>query len=127
MQQVTVKKDELLTTLKANREKHTQIFEEAQAGYRTRVIEELDSLLAKAKRGERVPSFWRIQAPVNQTPEYDRTIRMLEMSVDDTINLTSSEFEAYVMDRWHWRKQFLAANKAYSVTAAMTDTEDDDA
>lgn len=126
MQQVTVKKDALLDILRTNREKHTAIFLEAQAGYRERVIKELDAMLAKAKKGERVPNYWQIQAPVNQTPEYDRAIRMLEMSVDDTVQLSASEFESYVMDRWTWKKAFLAANSAYSVTASMDPESADD-
>lgn len=126
MQQVTIKKDALLATLTTNREKHTQIFEEAQVGYRKRVIDELDALLAKAKRGERVPSYWRLQAPVNQTPEYDRAILMLQMSVDDQVTLSAQDFESYVMDRWAWKKQFLASNKSYSVTAALLDDTEDE-
>lgn len=126
MQSVKVKKDELLKILTTNREKHTAIFEEAQVGYRKRVIEELDALLAKATRGERVPSYWRLQAPVNQTPEYDRAIRMLEMSVDSEVTLSAQDFESYVMDRWAWKKQFLASNKSYSVTAALMDEGDEE-
>ena len=119
MQNVKVKKDQLLTALRANKEKHLQIFTEAQLGYRKRVIQELDALLRRAVAGDRVPHHWMLQAPVNQTPEYERAILMLEMSVDDEVTLTANEFQCYVMDRWAWRQKFLQDNAAYSITAAQ--------
>lgn len=117
MQTVKVKKHELLTALKTNKENHLKIFTEAQIGYRTRVIEELDALLAKARRGDRIPAYWTLPSPVNQTPEYERAILMLEMSVDDEVTLTAQEFQCYVMDRWAWRQKFLEDNSTYSATA----------
>jgi len=56
--------------------------------------------------------------PMNQTPEYDQAIRMLEMSVEDEVELTAGEFSQFVMDRWHWKQQFSATNSAYIAAAS---------
>lgn len=123
MQTVKVKKNRLLEALRINKENHLKIFNEAQVGYRKRVIQELDDMAKKARAGERVPTFWQLAAPVNQTPEYERAILMLEMSVDEEVTLTQQEFQCYVMDRWAWRQKFLEDNSVYSVTAAELSNE----
>jgi hypothetical protein len=43
---------------------------------------------------------------------------MLEMSKEDTIELTQQEFSQYVQDDWHWKDQFLFSNMNYSSAAA---------
>jgi hypothetical protein len=55
--------------------------------------------------------------PVDQTREYNKVIRMLEMSTEDVIELQEHEFSQYVLDDWGWKGQFLASNSAYSSTA----------
>ena len=117
MKGVTVKKEELLTKLRENREGHRAISLEAQAGYKTAVIEELEKRLADARDGKRVQVHVRMDAPDDHTEEYDRSIAMLEMSVDDEIEVTAHEFACFVMDDWGWKQDFLLSNSAYSGTA----------
>lgn len=130
MRTVRVKKDELLDKLHENRAQHRKIFLEAVDGFRTKAIELLEAALDDARAGRRVKASFHLQQPVDQTREYDRTIKMLEMSVDSHVELTAQEFEAYVMDRWAWKHQFLTANSFYSTTAAtemdITGASDDD-
>ena len=118
MREVVIKREALLQKLHENRDRHRAVFLEATEGFRVKAIALLEQALSDAKAGRRVRASYRLQQPVDQTREYDRTILMLEMSVDDTVKLTSQEFEAYVMDRWAWKHQFLLANSAYSVSAA---------
>lgn len=117
---VKVHKQELLETLRKNRTEHRRIFEEALMGYKAKVIAELERMLEKARAGERVAESLHIPQPVDQTREYDRAIKMLEMSVEDTIQLNANEFESYVMDRWHWKHAFLMSNSLYSKHASDT-------
>ena len=118
MKEVKVGRDELRRVLIDNRNKHQRIFEEALDGYKKKVIEVLERTLEQARAGQRVHEHISIPRPVNQTHEYNRAIRMMEMSVDEQITLTTQEFDAYVMDRWMWKANFLLANSAYSSTAA---------
>lgn len=116
MEAINVKRDELLTVLKANRENHRKIFLEAQEGYRAMAITELDSWLAEAKAGKRIRRALTLIEPVDQTKEYDRAVRMLEMSVDERVLLSEHDFQCYVMDEWHWKQQFNSSNIGYSKT-----------
>jgi len=118
MKTVTVRKAELLEALHRNRDQHRQIFEEACAGFRREATELLCRRLEDAKQGRRINLSFGLVQPMDQTPEYDQAIKMCEMSVDDTIELSSHEFQCFVMDRWEWRDQFLMSNARYSSTAA---------
>jgi len=117
MQTVKIEKAALLAIVRENREKHRAIFLEAQEGFRAQAIAELDRLLENAKAGRRIPRSWSMLAPVDQTKEYDRVLKMLEMSVDDIVELSQHDFARYVMDDWEWREQFLASNARYSKMA----------
>lgn len=127
MKEVKVNISELLTILRDNKEKHQQVFEEALEGYKLKVIETLERTLEKAKAGDRLPEYIEIPRPINQTHEYNRAIKMMEMSVESEITLAVGEFDKYVMDRWAWKQNFLARNSMYSATAAaLGDSEDEE-
>ena len=59
-----------------------------------------------------------LQEPQDQTADYDRAIRMMEMSEDEIIEISELDFECYVLDNWAWKKNFLISNMGYSATAA---------
>jgi hypothetical protein len=102
MNSVKVKRQELLTKVRANRDAHRELFRQAQANYRNFVIEELDRMLADAKAGRQIRRAIDLVQPRDHTSDYDRTIMMLEMSVDDVIILAANEFDQYVRDVWAW-------------------------
>jgi hypothetical protein len=117
MNYVKVNRNELLDVVRKNREQHRKIFEEAIEGYRSAAIKELDAMLNEAKAGKRIRRTVSLVEPVDQTREYNKVIRMLEMSTEDVIELQEHEFSQYVLDDWGWKGQFLASNSAYSSTA----------
>ena len=82
-------------------------------------------MLEDAKKGLRYTTMKQLMQPVDQTREYDRVIRALEMSVDTKIELTEDEFSQYEMDDWSWKRQFLASNSLYTSTA-MYDKEEEE-
>ena len=102
MNAVKVKRGDLLTRVRANREAHRDLFLKAQANYRKFITEELDRMLADAKAGRRISRSIDLVQPRDHTSDYDWVIMMLEMSVDDTIVLNAGEFDQYVRDRWAW-------------------------
>ena len=114
MNTVKVKREELLTKVRANRDAHRELFLKAQEGYRKLVIEELDRMLADAREGRRIQRSVTLTEPSNHIKDYDRVITMLEMSVDDTITLEAHDFDRYVMDNWDWSRFALATNTAYA-------------
>lgn len=117
MENIRVKKSELLDILRKNRAEHRQIFEEAVEGYRHEVIKQLSQRLDDARNGKKIDISIRLNQPQDQTKDYDRVIGMLEMTVDDIIELDELSYQQYVMDDWNWSHNFLHTNSAYSVTA----------
>ena len=110
---VRIKKDELLKALKKNREQHEGIFLEAQKLYRKETIRKLDQLLNEARNGQKIPSNISLSPPVNHNDDYDRVIKMLEMSVDNVFQLSQTEFTQYVQDDWDWSQSWANSNYNY--------------
>jgi hypothetical protein len=113
---VTVKKGELLDAIRKNRETHRASFLEAQKGYRETVIKALDQTLAEAREGQRfiLERITALIMPQEHTADYDRVIKMLEMSVADEVTVTEQQFSQFVLDDWGWKKQFVTTNARYS-------------
>jgi hypothetical protein len=114
---VKVNKADLLEALRVNREAHEGIYQEALEGYKETALAQLQKHLADVQRGAMKVISIMLPAPENHTRDYDRVIKMVEMSVDDELELDQTEFAQYVMDDWHWKRQFLASNSSYSATA----------
>lgn len=115
---VTVKKEQLLATLKGNLENHRKAFLEAQSGYREEVINQLDQQLKLARDHKQfnLLAFVSLTAPQDHTKDYQRVIRMLEMSVADEISITEQQFSQFVLDDWGWKRDFVATSMRYSKT-----------
>lgn len=56
---------------------------------------------------------WPLKFPENHLEDYDRVIDLLNYSVADKVELSSSDFDAYVRNNWTWRKSFLGTNASY--------------
>ena len=118
---------DLQATIKSNREKHREIFLEAQTGYRKAMIAELDARLKEARNGGKISRINFLTEPEDHTRDYDRILTMLEMCSESHVELDEDEFAQYVMDDWRWKRQFLLSNSAYSTTAtAMLARSGDD-
>jgi hypothetical protein len=114
MYEIRVEKPKLLTVLRENRDKHRELFLEAQQGYREEVIKQLDERLKDARDNRRINLTFSLPAPIDQTHDYDVAIEMLEMAVDDVITLSEEQFRCYVKDEWHWKQMVWATNTTYT-------------
>jgi len=113
MRTVKLYKADLTRILNDNRAKHKAEYEEAFEGYINTAIEKLEENLAKFKAGEITKLRWNEQPPTSNVADYDRVIKMLEMSIEDEIELTSEEFENFVQDNWHWKEHWHLSNSKY--------------
>ncbi len=124
MQQVILTKAQLLPIVRENLEKHNNIFNASVSGYWQKAEEILTDKLAKVKKQEQVDNYLGVTYPVSYVDHYNKVIRMLELSVEDNIKLSSSEFDAYVRNEWTWKANFLGTNGIYcsglSVSLATT-------
>jgi hypothetical protein len=108
-----IKKDDLKAILADNRAQHRETFLKAQAGFRARVIEELDRRLTDARLGRKIDLRIGLPEPEDHTADYDREIRMLELETEDAVTLSAHLFDQLVMDSWGWSATFTATNSAY--------------
>ncbi len=114
MDTVKVKRQELLTRVQGNRTHHHNQFESAFEGFRKQAIEELERSLDRAKSGKGIQISIGLIQPEDHTRDYDRVIQMLTMSIDDEIELSSHDFDRYVMDRWEWSEKWAVTNARYT-------------
>lgn len=118
LDRVRVTKADLVKALEDNRAEHRQIFEEAISAWQKRVIERLNTMVEQAKQGpDLVELVIGLPRPEDHTKDYNRVIRMIEMSQDDEFELTAYDFSQYVMDEWGWQAAFLTSSSEYSDSA----------
>jgi hypothetical protein len=112
---VTVKKYELVETMKKNREEHRARFLKAQEAYRIEAIKVLDRTLADAREGKPfiLTAVIGLTVPHEHTKDYDTVLRMLEMSVDDQVVISRKQFQEYVLDDWGWKGDFDRVSSTY--------------
>lgn len=120
--EVKVKRDELLSVLKQNRQRHIKEYQAACVGYREVALRRIEEsfqeardLVNRLKNGQTIAVGFRINlsVPVNYEKAYDQIIRMMEMSVDTEIVLTASQFACFVMDDWEWKEEWASSNAQY--------------
>lgn len=116
MKAVKINKVELLKIVTKNKEKHIADFVEAQADYKVVVQKLCKENLALANTGD-LKKFEDIKAipasPTTYESEYTRAIRMLELSVEDTIEVEQDVFNQLVLDEWTWKSSFDVSNSMY--------------
>jgi len=122
VEKITVKKDELLLQLRANRDDHRRIFVEALEGFHREAIKELQDRMDDVLAGKRHSIYITKQVPTDHTSDYDRAIRVVEMSIGETIGLTEGDFARYVMDDRGWQKE--CVRNSYVSNTATTKFSD---
>ena len=116
MRSVKVEKNELLGIVRDNKKKHVKEFDEAVKDYKKAALKVAKEHVELAKSGE-LDQIAKIRAmpqrPSSYEKDYDRAIRMLELSVEDTIELEEDIFNQLVLDEWTWKNSFTASSALY--------------
>lgn len=113
MDTVTVKKDDLIAKVQANRDKHRGEYESAFEGYRKACIRALETNLESFNAGLCQRVLINEQPPEDHTKDYDRVLMMLQMSVNDEVTVNAVAFSQYVLDDWGWKQNWIASNSKY--------------
>ncbi len=116
MQEIKMKRAQLLEIVKKNRDTHRQVFLEALDGYRKAAVAELERSLDDAKAGRKFNRSLTLIEPMDMTKTYDQAIQMLELHTQDEIEIQNEEFRNYVLDEWHWTKNWATSNQSYAST-----------
>lgn len=113
MEKVTVYKKELLGIIEHNKERHDAIFDEAVKGFWDKSIEALEDKIDECLEHKANGVYVSLPFPTSYSHEYERAIKMLSMSVEETIVLTKGEFSQFVMNEWGWRAGFIQHCSGY--------------
>ena len=111
------KRETLLKVLKENHKKHLDNYGVALRQYGKELKEELENKLSRITAGELVEGNSSLVRPEEHTSDYDRAIRMFEMTTEEEIELDQSTFCQLVMDEWDWKRNFSANTLSYSMKA----------
>lgn len=117
---VEIKTSEVLAKLRANREVHVKVFAEAKANYLKVVKEAFEKELAKLANGKYKDDDYinvSFSPPKDYTEVYDSAIALFELETRDTVPLDQEQFASLVLDKWHWKNDFLLSNVGYSASA----------
>lgn len=113
METVWVTTTRLKKEVEKNRKNHRSLYEQAMDVYRNRMIEHLEKMLKDALNGKKVEHSIRMPLPEDHTADYDRVLKMLEMSTEKEVEISQRDFARYVMDQWEWRETFRANSLSY--------------
>ena len=116
MDSVKMNKLKLLEIVKDNLRKHVSEFEESVVDYRKLVLKICQENLEIAESGDtkKFKDMKHLPAsPISYENSYKRAIRMLELSIEDTIEVEEDVFNQLVLDEWDWKHSFSASNAMY--------------
>lgn len=106
----------VLDILKENRTEHAEIVKEATSNYHKKLGAKVTNILVAIEKQPDVPvsPYLDVEPPANHVKAYDTAIKMLEMTVDREITMSSQEYSQYIEDRWSWQERFLNTAAEYS-------------
>lgn len=108
------KVDDLIAEIYANRAKHRAVFELALEGYHSEMLKKLERWTDEIRRGKTHTEYVSLPIPRDHTKEYDKVLKMLEMTTDTHIEMSDSDFAQYVMDDWSWKREFIGTASNYT-------------
>jgi hypothetical protein len=119
---VNVSRLELLKKLRENLDLHCAEYASAIADYQERLLADLKLAVKKVAKvhdvNDLVNFSFSLPYPKNYEDEFTQVIEMMEMSVDETIELDSNSFRAYVKNEWSWGQNFRLTNAMYKTAGS---------
>lgn len=117
MKTVKVNKEELLSVVRENKEKHITEYKEACEDYKSLILKVSQSNLKVARTGDLSVIDKQFknkpQVPSSYEAEYSRAIRMLEMSVETELEIEAQVFNQLALDEWNWKQSFALMASTY--------------
>lgn len=129
----------LIEKLKINRANHIKEYNEAVEGYLETAREKLNEQYEKAKQEvekafsrtrEEIVRFdpekaedtivfcraiqFSLTAPRNFIDAYDQAIEMMEWETREKVELNSTEFRCFIMNKWDWMEEFQSVSAMYN-------------
>lgn len=113
MKEVRIHALELRKILLDNRETHRKDWDAAMADWQKVASVALSKAMEEVHNGT-WKGWVKLDQPHSHLADYDRAVRMLDLSVDDIVTLTEEEFSQLVLDEWVWSATFKALARSYT-------------
>ena len=112
---VKLTKGELLENVKANLDKHNVDVAEALSLRRETIAKSFEKQLKEMEFDVDFQPKEHLSFPMpkDHSEDYKKAIRMIEMTTDEVIELTESQFDKLVMDNWGWKSDLIATSSFY--------------
>jgi len=112
---VKLTKDELLHNVRENLDKHKVDVAEALSLRRGTIAKTFANLLEEMEFDVDFQPKEHLSFPMpkDHSEDYKKAIRMIEMTTDEVIELTESQFDKLVMDNWGWKSDLIATSSVY--------------
>lgn len=126
--QIRIKKEDVLKALETNLDVHQKQYQEAKEGFKKTYWDALQQKEQDYLKNGKIDLSWNdLTIPKDNSKKYEDVICMLTMMVDEEIEISVDEFEQWVLDKWHWKRNFLFDNAKYSMscTRALSLVDDD--
>ena len=94
---IEVKKADLITQIKENKENHKKEFDKAVVAYREVALRQLRTQLERVEEGA-LDAKLDLITPVDNSDNYDKILEMFTWEVKDIVELEQGEFQEYVQD-----------------------------
>lgn len=111
MNSIRMNKNDLIKILESNRQSHIQEYNEAMDNW----YQEYQRLLTEEMGKDKSDSdgYVQLTKPESHEKDYDRTISMLNHSIDNEVEISQNEYKMYVLDEWSWMERFKHLNSTY--------------
>jgi hypothetical protein len=113
MNEVKVSTKDLMSVITNNRTNHLNKLNVAVAKWREDVACVLRKNLDIVERNSSEKMDRTPDRPESHIGDYDRALKMLAMSVDQSVTLTSEQFQCFVEDEWNWKRSWRLSNSKY--------------
>lgn len=115
MQEIEIRKNELVEKIRENMSSHKETYETAVEKFKEKQQALLEDMLEKARKGENFDrlALSRLPVPEDHTDDYKMALEMLEYETRDIIPLEVHDFRKYVRDEWEWRHAWAANTQSY--------------
>jgi len=111
---ITVKKSDLITKIKENKENHIVEYDKAVVAYKDEALRQLRTQLERVEAGS-LNAQLDLITPINNADNYDKIIEMFEWEVEELVVLEQDEFQEYVQDTTDFAVKARMSNAAYFV------------
>lgn len=109
---IKVQKNELIKTIKKNKENHIVEYDKAVIAYKEEALVQLEKLIEEVNNGK-LDIKLNLITPVNNADNYDKILQMFEWEVDEIVELEQKEFIEYVQDETDFAVTAKLSNKMY--------------